>query len=171
MKNKKYIFSALVLSFILVIAAGVFLPVRRNAPIRPAPQQPSGSGNQIPNSGSPANIEGKIPIKTSTGKVFVNDFRKNAEVASSGVLYFVEKNEYNIAYNSTGNEFILTLLVNKDIEKTRGAMENDFINSLGISREDACKLNVYLYVSAAVDNKLSGNHGLSFCTGSQSFPN
>jgi len=108
---------------------------------------------------------------TPSGQVKINNFAKMAEQADNGIIYLIDKNNYNIGYNPTSQEYIVTLLVTKNIEEIRQNAENDLLNSLGISRIDACKLNVYLYVSAALtkDDKMSQNHGLSFCPGNQLF--
>lgn len=116
---------------------------------------------------------GKLLYDSSSGKVAINNFTKNAEIADSGVIYPVDEKNYNIGYNSTSKEFIITLLVNNNIESSRREAENDLLSALDISKEDACKIKVYLYVSAALtkDDSLSQNHGLSFCPGSTTFPN
>lgn len=117
--------------------------------------------------------EGKLIYKASSGNISMNNFAKNAEIADNGVIYLVDKENYNIGYNSTSKEFIITLLVNNNIENTRKEAESDLLASLDISKEDACKLKVYLYVSAAIttDKSFSQNHGLFFCPGSITFPN
>lgn len=183
--KKVFIFVALAL--IIIIAAILILISQKNKqsstlntmqgiiPSLPsggtASTTPTSSANSTNTSSGEAPSGEKITVKGQTGKVSVNDFKKNAEVASSGVIYFVDKKEYNIAYNSTSSEFIMTLLVNTNIESTRKDAENDLLSSLGISQQDACKLRVYLYVSAAINKNLSDNHGLSFCPGSKFFPN
>jgi hypothetical protein len=117
--------------------------------------------------------DNKLVENTPSGLVTMNDFSKGAEIEPNGVIYPVFREHYNIGYNSTDHEFIVTLTVNNNIEAVRKNAENDLISSLGISKDDACKLKVYLYVSAGVteNNSLTQNHGLSFCAGSQSFPN
>lgn len=115
----------------------------------------------------------KLLYDSSSGKITVDNFAKNGKIAPNGVIYFADKNNYNIGYNSTSKEFIITLLVKINIESARKEAESDLLSSLGIAKEDACKLKVFLYVSAALttDNSLSQNHGLSFCPGSKFFPN
>lgn len=116
---------------------------------------------------------GKLAEKTSSGTVEINNFAKGAEIGDNGVIYPTIKKNYNIGYNSTDDEFIITLLTTENIEATRKEAENDLLVDLGITKNDACKLKIFLYVSAALteDKSLSENHGLSFCPGSKSFPN
>jgi hypothetical protein len=151
------------------------LPESTEAAGGSANQSPTGQGNATGTgaviSGPATSKNGRLEISTPSGQIAVNDFYKGAEITSSGVVYFADKETYNIAYNSTGNEFIVTLLVNKNIESVRKEAEAELLAKLGASRDDACKLKVYLYVSAAVSASLSQNHGLSFCPESQSFPN
>jgi hypothetical protein len=136
----------------------------------PAPT-PENKGISDPVTGLELTTDKKLLEETSSGQVKLNNFAKGAEIADNGIIYLIDKENYNIGYNSTSKEFIVTLLIAGDIEKTRTDAEKDLLDKLGISKEDACKINVYLYVSAALteDKNLSQNHGLSFCPGSQSF--
>ena len=148
MSAKKIIFFILIPAF-FIITIGVLFILNRDKPAS----------------------EVKIKIKTETKEIPVNNFRKNAEVIENGAEYFVDKEEYNASYYPPNNEFVVTLLANQDIENIRKEAESDFINALGISKEDACKLKVFLYVSAALttDKSLYQNHGFSFCPGSKTF--
>ncbi|MDP1845648.1 MAG: hypothetical protein Q8L09_02760 [Candidatus Moranbacteria bacterium] len=136
----------------------------------PAPT-PESTGFADPITGLKLTDDKKLLEETPSGRVKLNNFARNAEIADNGIIYPIDKENYNIGYNSTSKEFIVTLLVASDIEKARADAENDLLAVLGISKEDACKINVYLYVSAALteDKSLSQNHGLSFCPGGQSF--
>jgi hypothetical protein len=113
----------------------------------------------------------KININTGSGTISVNNFKKKSQVLENGFYLFVDKEKYNISYDPQYDGFIVTLLVNQDIENTRKEAENDLINSLEISEEDACKLNVFLYVSAALttNEDLYQNHGLGFCSDGKKF--
>jgi uncharacterized membrane protein len=164
MSTKKIILYILIPAFFIIIIGTLFI-LNRNKKAAD-----NNTTNQESNSNESTNAE-KITIKTTTGEISVNNFRKNAEVIENGNEYFVDKDKYNISYDPSYQGFIATLLVNQDIENTRKEAENDFINALGISQEDACKLKVFLYVSAALtDNEeLYQNHGLSFCPGAKTF--
>jgi len=183
MNTKKIIFYVLVPAF-FIIAIGTLFILNRNkkATNNTTVNQDNGivyyNGQSIQNNPAGSSLEvnntaneEKIKIKTASGEISVNNFRKNADVIENGAEYFVDKEKYNVFYYSPNNEFAVTLLVNQDIENTRKEAESDFINALGISKEDACRLKIILYVSAALttNSDLYQNHGLSFCSGSKTF--
>ncbi|MFH0930209.1 MAG: hypothetical protein V1814_03080 [Candidatus Moraniibacteriota bacterium] len=182
MKKIFYIGIPLIIIAVLVF---IYFYSKKQTPEQPATNQKTTAPVSLPTS-TPSNnkttdpitklensSEGKIIYNTASGNVTLNNFAKNSEIADNGIVYPVDKKNYNIGYNSTSKEFIITLLVNSNIENTRKEAEADLLTSLGISKEDACKLKVFLYVSAAIttDKSQSQNHGLFFCPGSITFPN
>ncbi|OGI25075.1 MAG: hypothetical protein A3J76_02475 [Candidatus Moranbacteria bacterium RBG_13_45_13] len=166
MLTKKLLYFAI--PVLLLVIIGVFLLAFRGNKTGKQGTDTESSSVSTSNKSPDANND-KITIETPSGEVTLNNFKKNAEVSSSGVLYFIDKDKYNIGYNPTSQEFIVTLLVGENVENTRKDAESDLLNSLGVSRGNACKLNVFLYVSAAINKNLSQNHGLSSCPDSQPF--
>lgn len=180
---KKVLYIAIPLILIIFLSV-FFLSQRKGAvkqssengpPSEPATLPPSTPENR-PQSADPitkleVTSDDKLLQDTPSGPVQIKNFAKLAEKGDNGIIYPVDKKNYNIGYNPTSQEFIVTLLATNNIEDVRQDAENDLLEALGISRTDACKLNVYLYISAALteNTALSQNHGLSFCPGSQSF--
>lgn len=171
MFSKKIFYLIIILLLIIIGTAVILSRSNKNAKQNAQEQNTSSSNANVSTDNSQSSNKDTLTIKTPSGNVVTKDFEKNAEVSSSGVIYFVDREGYNIGYNSTSNEFIVTLLVGKNVESVRKDAENDLLTSLGISQQDACKLSVFLYVSAAVNESLSQNHGLSFCPDSLAFPN
>ncbi len=180
---KKYLIIGV--PIILLIAVVSFLLLHKNATdTETVPQENKAAPVSLPSSTANDKTTESVPVlgrtdagklveNTTSGPVTINDFVKGAEVADNGVIYPVIKKNYSIGYNSTDDEFIITLLATDGIEATRKEAENDLLAGLGIAKDDACKLKTFLYVSAALttDDSLSRNHGLSFCPGSKPFPN
>jgi hypothetical protein len=172
---KKFLYFAVPIFLVLAVATAIYFYY---ASKKQQTSSPPTNGQAVPfdtgqnKSSLPVtNQKNEITIKSKSGNITVKNFEKNAEATSNGLFYFADNKSYNIAFNPTTNEFIVTLLINQEIEKTRKEAENELISALGISQQDACKLKVFLYVSAAINDKLSTNHNLSFCPENISFPN
>ncbi len=119
----------------------------------------------------PDKNEEKFTIKTSSGDVTVENVYKNYlyDLSENGVA-FKDNDDYYIAYYPEDQGFIITIM-NSDIQRARDNAENDFISTLGINKEQACKLKVFLGVPISVSEKAAGeNYGLSFCQNGISFP-
>jgi len=81
-------------------------------------------------------------------------------------------NDYQILYYNynEGPSFLVSIL-SFDIENARRLGEETLLSTLGISKEQACKLSVSLTVPKNVSEKASGyNYGLSFCSNGKHFP-
>lgn len=109
-----------------------------------------------------------VVIGTAQGGVTVNNFYKNAEYITQDqqTVAMKDTSDYGIAYNVGDSSFVIVLLSNP-LETARQAAEAAFLSSLGISKQDACKLTVYEGIPAAVSDQYVGeNFPLSFCGGS-----
>lgn len=104
-------------------------------------------------------------IGTLKGSVTMNNFYKNAAIVSPGEGALVTENpDYDIVYSSYDSSFSISLL-KTPIDTTRLEAENALLKSLGIKKEDACKLKVMVSVPISVDPQYAGvNLGLSFCS-------
>lgn len=114
----------------------------------------------------------KFSISTSQGNVEVNNFFSAAKIIETAV-YLKETANYVIIYNSDSGQFLIALYGRTAGENNqdRQNAETDFLNILGVTRTDACKLNVDQEVSNSYDNNLSGtNYQLSFCPNSLPIP-
>ncbi|MFA6106061.1 MAG: hypothetical protein WC745_00065 [Patescibacteria group bacterium] len=106
----------------------------------------------------------EIPAKEGEdGMIKVNDFRKGSEKLLYGMYFLDENQNYTITYYVPGNLFGITIN-NSEVKKTRSRLEKDLLKILGITKSDACKLKVSMFVPAYVNEQYAGtNYGLSFC--------
>jgi len=113
----------------------------------------------------------RFDVETKDGAVsIVNIYKKSVADASFNGVIFKDNNLYYIAYYPNPEGFIITIN-NSDIERARAAAEKDFIETLKISKSDACKLNISLAVPMSVRESIAGqNFGLSFCPDGKAFP-
>jgi hypothetical protein len=113
----------------------------------------------------------KFSIDTQNGTVDVNNVYKNPldHLSFDGVS-FKDNSDYFIAYYPQEQGFLI-VLHNPDIGIAREKAEADFLQTLGITKEQACSLNVSLTVPEDVNSLASGgNYGLSFCPKGKPFP-
>jgi hypothetical protein len=119
-------------------------------------------------------------IQTPSGDVQVRNFFINpverADYADMTTVTISETKDYGIVYQIFGPrlndkyEFVV-LPYAKPVEPAVAKAEAALLENLGISREDACKLNVRVGVADYVDPRHAGtNYGLSFCSGGTPFP-
>ena len=72
-------------------------------------------------------------------------------------------------YYTADQGFVISI-EDVDVVSARSAVESNLISLLGISAEDACKLNVSLSVPRDVSTDLAGtNYRLSFCPNGVAF--
>lgn len=109
-------------------------------------------------------------IETEKGDVTVKNFFKGREkeVTSSGIRVVCfndsEECQHSIYFNWEWKGFAITLM-RTPLQKVRDEAEQSLLDSLNISREDACRLNVQLNVANGIDSEYDGgaDYGLSFC--------
>jgi len=81
--------------------------------------------------------------------------------------------ETTVNYNSGDeqkNESFYLVIENSDVQSARDMLEKDFLEVLGISEKEACKLKITLSVPFGVNEDLAGeNYGLSFCPNGKKF--
>ncbi|MFA5870528.1 MAG: hypothetical protein WC842_01395 [Candidatus Paceibacterota bacterium] len=113
----------------------------------------------------------RFDIKTNTGIVsVVNVYKKSVGDGGFNGTIFKDNDLYFIAYYPSPEGFIISIR-STNTEKVRLTAEGDFIETLKISKTDACKLNVSLSVPMSIDENLSGqDFGLSFCPNGKAFP-
>lgn len=115
----------------------------------------------------------KVPIikisKTPEGKlnisgVEVNDFTKSPKYMDKiGDILFVDSKEYQILYMEKYNKFLLSIL-SSPFEEIRQKAELEFLKSLGIPQEEACKLDAEITTPSFANPEQSGKiYRLSFC--------
>ncbi len=148
-RNKKIIL--LLVPVILIIGALIYVLIAKK------------SGHKET---APPTPEEKISVPTNQGSVAIPDITKNPiENLSDGGVTFKLSDDFSIEYYAKDNSFIITLL-NNDVEKAQKEAEQEFLQSLGVSQDDACKLNVIIGVPFSVNENFAGGvYKLSFCPG------
>jgi len=108
---------------------------------------------------------GTITIGTSKGSVTINNFYNTAAFISQDqqTVVIADTSNYVVTYNITGSDFgIILLSVPPGVAQQ--VAESGLLAALGISQQDACKLNVREWVSASVSSQYAGQVSpLSFC--------
>ena len=97
--------------------------------------------------------------------VKMNDITKVAlDTNKNGDLVLAGNKRYLISFLKQFNIFIITIKSPPFDQVSREA-ENYFIATLGIKKEDACRLTVYVNMTKEVDPKKAGfNYNLSWCS-------
>jgi len=134
-----------------------------------SPSQTNTGNSQQTNPPEINTEDNKLIIPTSQGDVKINNIYRNPVSSFDGVS-FKETSDYQLLYFPETKTFNITIL-NPDIQKARDEAEKNFLETLGISEEDACKLNVNLQVFFQASEKAAGqNFGLSFCPNGKPLP-
>ncbi len=143
--------------------------VQEGVPLATAEQLVAGLSNGASGSAtSTVNIPSgdTITLGTSGGSVTMNNFYKNAYYITQNQQNVViqQTSTYDIVYNASDGSFTFGIF-SLPLAVVRQAAEAAFLNSLGISEQDACKLGVYEVVSGSIFNQYPGkSFPLSFCS-------
>jgi hypothetical protein len=109
-----------------------------------------------------------LTLGTAEGSVTTTNFYTSSSssmTADHQTVIIQDQPSYNIEYNVSDSSFVI-LLLSTPLQTARQAAEAAFLSSLGISQQDACKLNVYEGVPISVSDQYPGeNFPLSFCGG------
>lgn len=107
-----------------------------------------------------------ITLGTSHGSVTVNNFYKTALGAEDEFIVIAKNDHYEINYDTTDSGFYLDIK-QAPFGENRASAETSFLNLLGVSHIDACKLTVAEGAEPAANSGLSGGLlPLSFCASS-----
>jgi hypothetical protein len=169
----------IIIALVVVIAGvGIYLVIRA------ALQGSQGGGAQEPGGVLPPVATGTLPNQASTatssfpagdafqigtgqGVVTVNNFYKTDAYITEDqqTVVLVENDNYTIVYNRDDSGFIIVFLFmrSSSLQALRTAAEADFLNQLGVSESDACKLNVDEKVTDKTSADYGSAMGLSFC--------
>ena len=100
----------------------------------------------------------------SVSGVKIKDITKVAlDTNKNGDLKLADNDRYLISFLKKFNTFIITIN-SPPFDQTSREAENFFITTLGIQKEDACRLTVYVNMTERVDPKKAGlNYNLSWC--------
>lgn len=118
---------------------------------------------------SPTPTRATIPVPTypttdtiqSSGVKIKNPFVGAKEFTTQGDALTAKTDTYSIIYLRQFDEFIITVDA-EPFESNRLAAELDFINRLGVTQQDACKLNASISPPKK-EGELAPHYKLSFC--------
>lgn len=179
MKKSTKIIIAVSVSVMALLAGFLFIFQKNSpSPASPGTLLPGGSvGFSIPPEGAPkmsVRIEEKTgePITTEK-KVEVNNVYNNPVATIpynnyTGVL-FKAADDYSISFYPDGEQFSI-IINNSELNMAREKAEAGLLEALGISKEEACQLNVSLRTTIQVNRENAGREfGLSFCPDGKPF--
>lgn len=89
-----------------------------------------------------------ISIGTSKGAVQVKNFYKNSLAWEDQYIIIAQNSQYEITYDTTASQFFL-YIPNSPSDAVRSEYETALLNLLGVSKTDACKLNILEGFSAS----------------------
>jgi hypothetical protein len=167
--NKKIIVVGAII-IVVVIACVVFFLIQKNSSNTGTAVGTTGTLPPVSTSTVSTEIiptSTTIILGTSQGSVTVNNFYQNAQTITQDKQAVIIENpgDYVITYNVPDSSFVISLM-SLPLEAARVAAESAFLSKLGISEQDACKLNVYEGVPIGVSDQYPGeSFPLSFCGG------
>lgn len=102
-------------------------------------------------------------IMTVSGVTMNNIYNNESSLKSNGELRFLETPKYHLIY-SPPKEYFLISIVASPFPESRKEAETAFLNILGITQDQACRLNVNVTTPLSVNPDYAGNaYRLSFC--------
>lgn len=154
MTIKKILLLSTTLIFLLAIGS-LFLRFSRKQIRQPNVFLPTPTPVQIPQIS---------PKKINISGVQTNDFLSSPkEVNKNGDVLFAETPKYQLVYLQNFNQFIVSIL-SSPFETIKKEAEIEFLHRLGITENEACKLNVSVTTPYFANPDYSGkNWPLSFC--------
>lgn len=158
MNAKKFLLLSVVLIFFLIILL-FFLRFSRQQTTQP---------NVILPTPTPVQIPQISPVKINISGVQVDDFISHPITTNpQGDVEFVRKQDsqaiyYQIVYLKQFNSFIIDL--HSSSQEVRTEAELEFLNKLGVTKEEACKLTVHVSAPYIPNPDLVvQKRSLSFC--------
>ena len=175
--NRKILLAVVAVLIVVACFLAYFLLIGRKAPSGPG----GGTGvtpglPPVSYPTTPVTIPSgdKITLQTASGMVEVNNFYKGATAVTNSAALVKNEPEYQLVYLKDDGLFLIPIQAYSmaDALKFRADAETDFLNSLGISKADVCKLDVDVYVPQdyVMGGSFAGRSGivhlgLSFCPG------
>lgn len=161
-----------IISGVLVVISIILIVFYKNKTAAPQGSQPATTTVQVPSLPSESELakQGKTGIAVKEGLVVINNPYKNATTVVSGNAEVQKTPNYEIVYLAGSKSFVISLS-GSDLADSRSQAEQAFLDSLGISKTDACKITVSLGIAPEVNKTAAGkNYGLSFCPNGKTLP-
>ncbi len=162
---KKFIIIAIALIVLLAVGAVIFFGQKQGtAPLPPVNSGLPAATSTIISNPPSGNI---VTLQTSQGAVHINNIFKNPQQVTPDKTSMLVSgtNGYDILYYAPDGSFLISISATP-VTTIIAQAESAFLQLLGISKSDACKLKVQVSVPISVDPNYAGqNFGLSFCPG------
>jgi hypothetical protein len=182
--RKKIIISINILIFVALVGGFIFWKINKKESLTPINNNENPTfpinGNTTPTkpiTGGQTNTTipaGMIKIITKDGgSILMKDFYQSPYTKildSYNDAVIKESIDYTIEFQPGIPGFFIQLLGN-NLYLARENAEQGFLDKLGITKEDACRLDVTLGVHYSTNEKASGSaYGLSFCPDGKPLP-
>ncbi len=169
---KKGVIVLVVLVIVAILAGTIYFVLRGNSPSNTSTGTtgmlpPVATSSAVDNGTSSFPTGSTFQIGTAQGAVTVSNFYKtmNRITEDNETVVLGESGSYSIVYNRDDSSFIIDLTwVPGSLQDARDAAEAVFLNQVGVSKSDACKLNVGGGVVDKESQYYGDSFGLSFCT-------
>jgi len=152
--SKKKLIILCGIGLFLIFVVVIFFIISNKPTVRSQPT--------IPPTISPAQVW-VSPKKIDISGIQTNDFLSNPiKTNSQGDVLFVNTTDYQITYLRGFNQFVINISTSS--AGIRDNAESGFLKKLGISKDDACRLNVFVSAPYVPNPYLSVQaRTLSFC--------
>lgn len=162
----------LIIILISLVLAAVYFFFFRNQGQQPQPT-PTPTVPQFPSATTfaiPPQSADRMSIPTSQGSIETDNIYKDpAHNPANNEVIFIDNQDYSISFEPK-DKYFLIVIQSVDIQNAREKAENALLQKLVISKDQACKLNVSLYVPYFASAKNAGqDFGLSFCPNGKPF--
>lgn len=98
-----------------------------------------------------------------TGVEINNFYDEETDINTRGDAMFVNTDKYQIVFFSNEQQFLISIL-DSPFDEVRKQAEKEFLKELGISRGEACTMNVLITTPGYANPENAGrNYRLSFC--------
>lgn len=144
---------SLIFTLLIIVSAGYLILNSQPSPLPQTPPLPTVI---------PANPQ--ILNRVDIQGVSVNNFIETSKtIEETGEVFAAEKDDYVIIYHKDVEDFLLNVL-SSPFESIKLEAEADFLKTLGITKIEACRLNVVIKTPRFANPDQAGkDFGLSFC--------
>jgi len=126
-------------------------------------EKPVSEGSPSPTTSPSSIIKPKGEKINVTGVSINNIYNSEIRTNTRGDTLFLENTDYKILFFSKEEQFLLSI-IGSPFNKKREQAEQSFLQTLGIDKDSACKLNVVVNTPSFANPDESGkNYKLSFC--------
>lgn len=153
-KTRILIIGLIILGILLVILTFLRSPQEKAPAVLPTPTPVAPAfPNRFP-TGDTVTIDG----------VTVDNFyQTTAPLDAAGDMELANDSQYHITYLADTHQFLITI-TGKGFAQNRYAAEQKLLSQLGLSQEDACKLNIVITTTSSANPDQAGQSlPLSFC--------